>query len=338
MKRKSCWVLGVFLLAIAFGNRILSAQDGKDASGLSELEFTEGQNADDATQPSEPENEVAPTDSASDDVYSIEFLDGGTLNVRLSNQTIEFESEFGKLSIPTEQIDGIEFGIRISPEDLARIEQYISRLGDPSYDVREEAFRNLRAMRELAYPSLSKMREIDNTEVRVRIRSLLDEFAQTEVKLQDGDFIQAGRSRLFGKIVTDSLRFQTAPFGEVDVKIEKLLALRSSRLETSIDLQSLPEAPENMLALQSKVGVVHTFRVQGNIAGSVWGTKTYTSDSRLSAAAVHAGAVKNGEIGIVRVKVVAAPDSFEGTSKNGVTSSPYGRYGGGAYQILIDAR
>lgn len=335
MKRRSCWVIGIFLFTISSGNIGRSAQQDLETSNSGELRVVEAQDAGDITPPLVPESKHASTESSADDVFALEFADGGMLNVRLSNQTLEFESEFGRLLIPTDQIIDIEFGVRPSAEDLARIEQYISLIDDPTYNVREEAIRNLRAMQELAYPTLNKMREVENTELRVRVCSLLDEFAKADVKLRDGDILQAGSSRLFGKIVADSLRFKTAPFGEVDVKIEKLLAIRSSKLHTGVDLDSLPEAPDNMLALQSEVGSVHTFRVQGSTSGSVWGTKTYTSDSRLSVAAVHAGAVKNGETGVVRVKVVTAPESFEGTEKNGVTSFSYGRYGGGAYQILI---
>ena len=72
----------------------------------------------------------------------------------------------------------------------------------------------------------------------------------------------------------------------------------------------------------------------GNIAGgSIWGTDVYTTDSSLAMAAVHAGVVKAGETGPVRVKILASPPSFAGSLRNGVRTSPYGVYGG-AYQIL----
>ena len=48
----------------------------------------------------------------------------------------------------------------------------------------------------------------------------------------------------------------------------------------------------------------------------------------LATAAVHAGVLKDGETGVVKVKIVAAQGSYSGSAKNGVTSSPFGAYGG----------
>ena len=69
--------------------------------------------------------------------------------------------------------------------------------------------------------------------------------------------------------------------------------------------------------------------------GSIWGTDVYTTDSKLAMAAVHAGVVKPGETGVVRLKILASPPSYAGSFRNGVRTSPYGVFGG-AYQILKD--
>jgi outer membrane protein OmpA-like peptidoglycan-associated protein len=62
-------------------------------------------------------------------------------------------------------------------------------------------------------------------------------------------------------------------------------------------------------------------------SGYVWGHLVYTSDSRLCAAARHAGAVgANG--GVVTVIPEAGRDLYSGTTQNGVTTLDYGSYGG----------
>jgi hypothetical protein len=68
----------------------------------------------------------------------------------------------------------------------------------------------------------------------------------------------------------------------------------------------------------------------------VWGTDVYTTDSKLSMAAVHAGVVKVGETGVVHLKIIASPASFAGSTRHGITTSNYGRYSA-AYQILKGA-
>ena len=55
--------------------------------------------------------------------------------------------------------------------------------------------------------------------------------------------------------------------------------------------------------------------------------------SSVALAAVHMGVLKQGQTGIVRVKVVASPAAFEGSTRNGVSSSPYGPYAG-AFKII----
>ncbi len=63
--------------------------------------------------------------------------------------------------------------------------------------------------------------------------------------------------------------------------------------------------------------------------GFVWGTDTYTLDSSLALTAVHAGVLKTGQTGVVRVKILGPQAGFQGSTRNGVTSMPYGFYNGG---------
>ena len=92
------------------------------------------------------------------------------------------------------------------------------------------------------------------------------------------------------------------------------------------------DAPQTMLELTSSVGTSYYFRVRGETEGPLWGTDTYTGDSMLAVAAVHAGLVKPGDTAVVKVTVVAPLLQYQGCVRNGVTSHDFGRYGS-AYQI-----
>lgn len=61
---------------------------------------------------------------------------------------------------------------------------------------------------------------------------------------------------------------------------------------------------------------------------SVWGTGTYTDDSSICTAAVHAGLIGFEEGGEVTFKLTAGEESYQGSEANGVTSSDYGAWGG----------
>ena len=84
--------------------------------------------------------------------------------------------------------------------------------------------------------------------------------------------------------------------------------------------------PGNMSAYNQKVGESFVFNVTGQIGGTVYGTGTYTTDSALATAAVHAGVLKNGETGVVQVTIVESPNQFAGTTANGITSNGWGAY------------
>jgi hypothetical protein len=86
------------------------------------------------------------------------------------------------------------------------------------------------------------------------------------------------------------------------------------------------DAPTNMHGLCETVGTTYYFRVVGVTEGQLWGTDTYSGDSTIGAAAVHAGLLKPAETGILRVTVVTPPEKFPGTTRNGVTSTEFGKY------------
>jgi len=60
---------------------------------------------------------------------------------------------------------------------------------------------------------------------------------------------------------------------------------------------------------------------------NIWGDGLYTQDSPICTASIHAGVIgKSG--GRVRVTVQPGQDSYKGITKNGITSDPFGRFGG----------
>jgi hypothetical protein len=79
---------------------------------------------------------------------------------------------------------------------------------------------------------------------------------------------------------------------------------------------------------RGRVGVTLQLRLTGGTDGSVWGTDVFTDDSSLSAAAVHAGVLRPGETGIVKVTILAGRNSYTGATRNGVTSRDWGPYAG----------
>lgn len=62
--------------------------------------------------------------------------------------------------------------------------------------------------------------------------------------------------------------------------------------------------------------------------GAVWGTETYTDDSSICTAAVHAGLITPESGGAVNIRIGPGQESYRGSTANGVTSSDYGPFDG----------
>lgn len=76
-----------------------------------------------------------------------------------------------------------------------------------------------------------------------------------------------------------------------------------------------------------KPGDSMIFKVTGQSAGgSIWGVNPYTLDSNLAMAAVHAGVLKNGEEGLVKVSIAPGQPQYQGSVRHGVTTGAWGSY------------
>jgi hypothetical protein len=92
-------------------------------------------------------------------------------------------------------------------------------------------------------------------------------------------------------------------------------------------IEVLPD-PGNLAGFSdAKSGDTMVFRVTGDAdGGSVWGTDLYTTDSTLAVVVVHAGILKDGEEGVVKVIFAEGQSEYTGSSRNGATTSSWGSY------------
>jgi hypothetical protein len=85
----------------------------------------------------------------------------------------------------------------------------------------------------------------------------------------------------------------------------------------------------NMSYFRQEYGLTVRVEVTGSSSGGIWGTDTYSDDSDIATAAVHAGLLKEGERGLLDVKMVPAPEVFTGSTRHGVTSNRYSSWPSG---------
>jgi len=66
----------------------------------------------------------------------------------------------------------------------------------------------------------------------------------------------------------------------------------------------------------------------GVLSTRLWGTDTYTDDSSICTAAVHAGLVTSRQGGTVNIEILPGATAYEGSTRNGVSSNSYGTWHG----------
>ena len=66
----------------------------------------------------------------------------------------------------------------------------------------------------------------------------------------------------------------------------------------------------------------------GTLSSRLWGTDLYTDDSSVCTAAVHAGLINTTSGGTVTIEIRAGADSYQGSTRYGVTSTSYGSWYG----------
>jgi hypothetical protein len=111
--------------------------------------------------------------------------------------------------------------------------------------------------------------------------------------------------------------------------LDGALAVRSRLRSLRGDLFGVRPDPGNLTDYgPADIGKVMLFEIVGEgDSDHCWGTDVYTGDSRLSVAAVHAGAVRPDERALVRVALLDGTEMlFEGTERYGVRSRDYGNY------------
>ncbi len=98
----------------------------------------------------------------------------------------------------------------------------------------------------------------------------------------------------------------------------------------TLSVAEINKDPGNIVSLRNNNGRVYTVRVTGTDQGSVWGGADgiYTDDSRLGKAAVHAGLLKVGQEGIIKVYILPGQQKYTGNTQNGISTINYGSYSG----------
>jgi LCCL domain len=276
-------------------------------------------------------------------VIEVKLIDDSVIKLTLLEGQIEFLTQFGKLTIPVAEIRKVDLGLRIPDDVNAQIQAAVADLGSPQFKRREEAMALLLKHKEKSYGALKQAAKSADAEVSKRAEDLIEKLQnmvpESRLELPDYDVIHTDLSKIAGRIMTPTLRARSFTFGDLQLKLSDTLAMSVNGFKDKEEqVNALPD-PGTLSGYQQPqhVGKSYVFRVTGANAGSLWGTEMYTLDSSLAAAAVHMGVLKVGQTGNVRVTILGPSAGFIGSTRNGISSSPYANYPG-AFRIHAKER
>jgi hypothetical protein len=154
------------------------------------------------------------------------------------------------------------------------------------------------------------------------VKSLLDKYDQDakEIQKKADEEIQARRDKLIDDL--QALREKYTKDGKLDEAEALRVQVRKLKEGVAAAVEAKPD-PGNMEAFRKDVGKSFYFEVTGSTTGTLYGTDVYTSDSSVATAAVHAGVLKSGQKGVVKVTVVKSLPSYKALNRNGVGSSSW---------------
>lgn len=110
-----------------------------------------------------------------------------------------------------------------------------------------------------------------------------------------------------------------------EAKLDEAIAIRDRIRRLKLAEIQLYRDPGNLQTFQEQVGKSFYFEVTGSTEGNIWGTDVYSFHSTLAKAAVHSGALRPGQKGVLKVTITSAEQEYEGSSQYGVVSQGFRR-------------
>jgi LCCL domain len=283
-------------------------------------------------------------DSPPAGAVEIRLLDESNLKVVLCDEKIELLTRHGKLDIPVAEIIRIDFRLRIPEGTKKKIAVAVAELGHEDYSTRQRATNTLLSLREKSYPSLVQASKNKDPEVARRAEVALDKLRETlpgdTLEFPATDVVHTSDSIIAGQINMDSFRVTTLSFGDQQLRLTDIRSLNSQLVVQTDPIldKNAPPAPETLNGYERFIGSTFALQVTAptlkhGAVGEIWGTNVYTMGSKLAVAAVHAGALKPGKTGVVRVTVVGLCPGFPATQQNGIMSQANGEFNG--YRIEV---
>jgi hypothetical protein len=291
----------------------------------------------------------------------VRYHDGSVVKMKLLDDVIEVVTRYGSLNVTTAEIRRIEVGLRFPDGMVKRIEAAVADLSKDDFQTREGASAELLSLREYAYPAVQRLIKSADLETAQRAQTLLKTMRQklpeAHLRIKGHDIVETIDFAIAGQIKPSALKARTAYFGDIDLKLAEVRAIRwqtTSRPETevSVDAAKYGSQHEQWLATEFEANAEVSFAVTASGTVDLWpvqgGVGQWTAGPngqanwgggmpgrmQFSGGALLGKIGENGKPFLIGEKYSGKPSS-EGKLFLRIAPSPWGNESSGEYKVKI---
>ena len=138
-------------------------------------------------------------------------------------------TEFGKLTIPVEQVRRIDFGVHYPDGVEQKVAAALKKLNSPQFKERDAALNELVGLGPYAYPALCRSVKGAGPEVTQRIalavQRIRAKVPEKFLKVRQEDIIVTPKFTVVGRIVTPKIKAKAEHFGDLQLAISGLRSI-----------------------------------------------------------------------------------------------------------------
>jgi hypothetical protein len=159
------------------------------------------------------------------------FLNGSKVRVIIQTEKLDIATIYGKLTVPIQDVQAIEFGLHYPEGATEKINVAIKNLGSSDYRARELAAKTLMDFGPFAYPAVVRTTKVKETEVAARARDIVQKlqakYSKKDLRTSVDDRVVTPTQTIVGHILTSTVKTKAEYFGEIEHKLANMRMLRA---------------------------------------------------------------------------------------------------------------